>query len=165
MSDTAKRVPNRTRHRRMSFPSDVRCPCASRRVAGLPLPLAPSASAPGLRPPLRPDEDKEVWEVRYPHFRGGARGQKHLRKLENSREKAGTEPNSEGEVWGSIWGCVTRLPPPFARVECWPNGETLWRCKFMGWRSLDQKRVVLVRYPIGWLPLYVCRCRCRCPCP
>ena len=100
-----------------------------------------------------------------PSFSRGGAGAKTPANIRKPREKEGTEPNSEGEVWGSIGGRVARLPPPFAPVQCWPNGETLWHCKFMRWRSIDQKKVFLVRYPIVRLPLHVCRCSCRCPCP
>ena len=95
----------------MSFPSDVRCPYASSRVAGLPLPLAPSASAAGLRPPLRPDEDKEVWAVRYPNFRGGARGRKHLRILENHAKKRVPNRTRRGRCGGQSGGALPAFRP------------------------------------------------------
>ena len=128
-------------------------------------PLCPLRLGSGTAPPPAPRRGQRGVGSSVPSFSRGGAGAKTPANIRKPREKEGTEPNSEGEVWGSIWGRVARLPSPFAPVQCWPNGETLWHCKFMRWRSIDQKKVFLVRYPIGRLPLYVCRCSCRCPCP
>ena len=56
-------------------------------------------------------------------------------------------------MWGSIWGRVARLPPPFAPVQSWPSGETLWHCKFMGWRSTDQQKYEFGLVPVCPVPI------------
>ena len=86
-SDTANRVPYRFRHRRRCFSADVRCPCSSSRVAGLPPPLPPPPRQRDCAPPCAQTRTKRCGLFGTLIFLGGRGGQNTSEYLETHAKK------------------------------------------------------------------------------
>ena len=140
VSDTANRVPYRFRHRRRSFSADVRCPCSSSRVAGLPPPLLPPPRQRDCAPPCARTRTKRCGLFGTLIFPGGCGGKNTCENLETHAKKRVPNRTRGGRCGSQSEGAVPAFRPPSRPFNVGQFGN-LWHCTFMGWGSTALKNV------------------------